>query len=151
MNNILVKQFESLIYDDEYEITSLSNISALLFQSLENISWAGFYLYKDNQLVLGPFQGKPACTTISLKRGVCGKCASTRKTIIVENVHLFEGHIACDEQTNSEIVLPILINDRLYGVLDIDSKSFNRFSSKDQEFLEQVVSILVEKIKKGMK
>lgn len=151
MNNILVKQFESLIYDDEYEITSLSNISALLFQSLENISWAGFYLYKDNQLVLGPFQGKPACTTISLKRGVCGKCASTRKTIIVENVHLFEGHIACDEQTNSEIVLPVLINDRLYGVLDIDSKSFNRFSSKDQEFLEQVVSILVEKIKKGMK
>lgn len=151
MNNILIKQLESLIEDDEYEITSLSNTAALIYTSLEDVSWAGFYLYRDNQLILGPFQGNPACTTISLERGVCGKCASSKETIIVDNVHLFEGHIACDANTNSEIVIPILIDDNLYGVLDLDSKSFNRFTSIERELLEQVVTILTNKIKKGMK
>lgn len=133
---------------DQYEITTLSNASALLNDYLEDVSWVGFYLFKDNHLILGPFQGKVACTTIELDKGVCGKAARELKTVIVPNVHLFEGHIACDSRSNSEIVLPIIINNKLYGVLDIDSTSFNRFNELDEKelstFIDNLSRVLIK-------
>ncbi len=127
---------------DQYEITTLSNASALLNDYLEDVSWVGFYLFKDNHLILGPFQGKVACTSIELGKGVCGKAAFERKAVIVPNVHEFEGHIACDSRSNSEIVLPIIINNNLYGVLDIDSTSFNRFNELDEKELSTFIDNL---------
>ncbi len=127
---------------DKYEITTLSNASALLNDYLEDVSWVGFYLFKDNHLILGPFQGKVACTSIELGKGVCGKAAVERKAVIVPNVHEFEGHIACDSRSNSEIVLPIIINNNLYGVLDIDSTSFNRFNELDEKELSTFIDNL---------
>lgn len=127
---------------DQYEITTLSNASALLNDYLDDISWVGFYLFKDNHLILGPFQGRVACTTIELDKGVCGKAARELKTVIVPNVHEFEGHIACDSRSNSEIVLPIIINNKLYGVLDIDSTSFNRFNETDEKELSTFIDNL---------
>ncbi len=127
---------------DQYEITTLSNASALLNAYLDDISWVGFYLFKNNHLILGPFQGRVACTTIELDKGVCGKAARELKTVIVPNVHEFEGHIACDSRSNSEIVLPIIINNKLYGVLDIDSTSFNRFNETDEKELSTFIDNL---------
>ncbi len=127
---------------DQYEITTLSNASALLNDYLKDVSWVGFYLFKDNHLILGPFQGKVACTTIELDKGVCGKAARELKTVIVPNVHLFEGHIACDSRSNSEIVIPIIIKNKLYGVLDIDSTSFNRFTETDEKELSTFIDNL---------
>ncbi len=127
---------------DQYEITTLSNASALLNDYLDDISWVGFYLFKNNHLILGPFQGRVACTTIELDKGVCGKAARDLKTVIVPNVHEFEGHIACDSRSNSEIVLPIIINNKLYGVLDIDSTSFNRFNETDEKELSTFIDNL---------
>lgn len=133
---------------DQYEITTLSNASALLNDYLDDISWVGFYLFKDNHLILGPFQGRVACTTIELDKGVCGKAARELKTVIVPNVHEFEGHIACDSRSNSEIVLPIIINNKLYGVLDIDSTSFNRFNKIDEKelstFIDNLSKVLIK-------
>ncbi len=127
---------------DQYEITTLSNASALLNAYLDDISWVGFYLFKNNHLILGPFQGRVACTSIELDKGVCGKAARELKTVIVPNVHEFEGHIACDSRSNSEIVLPIIINNKLYGVLDIDSTSFNRFNETDEKELSTFIDNL---------
>lgn len=133
---------------DQYEITTLSNASALLNDYLKDVSWVGFYLFKDNHLILGPFQGKVACTTIELDKGVCGKAARELKTVIVPNVHLFEGHIACDSRSNSEIVIPIIIKNKLYGVLDIDSTSFNRFTETDEKelstFIDNLSKVLIK-------
>lgn len=133
---------------DQYEITTLSNASALLNDYLKDVSWVGFYLFKDNHLILGPFQGRVACTTIELDKGVCGKAARELKTVIVPNVHEFEGHIACDSRSNSEIVLPIIINNKLYGVLDIDSTSFNRFNEIDEKelstFIDNLSKVLIK-------
>ena len=140
-----IEQFQYLIEDDRYEITTLSNAAAFIYHEFEDISWAGFYLYQDNQLILGPFQGKVACTLIQMGRGVCGTSAKLKETIVVENVHEFPGHIACDSTSNSEIVIPIRKNNELYGVLDLDSTSFNRFG-KDQEVFEQIVQILETKL-----
>ena len=145
---MLLEQVRAIIEDCNYEISILSNVAALLNQSMEDISWVGFYLYQDDQLILGPFQGKVACTNIAIGKGVCGTTAKNKTTTIVPNVHLFPGHIACDSATNSEIVVPILINEKIYGVLDIDSISFERFNEQDKELLENVVNILVEKLKK---
>lgn len=141
--NIIAKTF---FESDIYEITTLSNASALLNSYLEDVSWVGFYLFKDSKLILGPFQGRVACTAIELNKGVCGKCANTLETVIVPNVHEFEGHIACDSRSNSEIVLPIIINNKLYGVLDIDSTSFNRFNETDKENLEVFINYLSIKL-----
>ena len=116
---MLLEQLKVLIEDCDYELSILSNVSALLNQSLEDISWVGFYLYQDEQLILGPFQGKVACTNIPIGKGVCGTTAQNKTTTIVPNVHEFAGHIACDSATNSEIVVPIFVNKKLYGVLDI--------------------------------
>ena len=145
---LLLKQLKALIANETDLIANLANASALLNQFLKDINWVGFYLLKDNELVLGPFQGLPACIRIPLNKGVCGLCASTRETIIVDNVHEFEGHIACDPNSNSEIVIPIIDkNDHLIGVLDIDSPKFKRFSSIDKKYLKEFVKILVMPIK----
>ena len=143
---MLLEQLKVLIEDCNYELSILSNVSALLNQSLEDISWVGFYLYQDDQLILGPFQGKVACTNIPIGRGVCGTTAQNKTTTIVPNVHEFAGHIACDSATNSEIVVPIFVNEKLYGVLDIDSISFDRFNEQDQLKLEQAMTILGNKL-----
>ena len=142
----LPEQLESLISLDKYEVTSLSNMSALIFYSLPEVSWAGFYLVKDGKLILGPFQGKIACTEIKFGKGVCGTTAEKKETIIVKNVHEFPGHIACDSESNSEIVVPIFKNGELYGVLDLDSKKLERFDEKDKELLESLVKILEKKL-----
>lgn len=144
MNELINEQLKALIEDTTHTISVLSNVSALLMQSMEDISWAGFYLYHDNELILGPFQGKVACTRIPIGKGVCGKSAYDKKTYLVSNVHEFPGHIACDSASNSEIVIPILIDNQLYGVLDIDSTSLNRFTTNDQAILENFVTILCQ-------
>ncbi len=146
MNELINQQLFSLIEDIEYEISILSNASALLMEKMPDISWAGFYLYRNNELILGPFQGKVACTNIPLKKGVCGNAAADQKTYLVPNVHEFPGHIACDSASNSEIVVPMLLNGELYGVLDIDSTSLNRFTTEDQHTLEQFVTILTNRL-----
>lgn len=147
MINTITNQLASLIEDNQYEITVLANTSAFLHMILDDVSWTGFYLYKDDALILGPFQGKTACTYIPLNRGVCGACASKQETMIVDNVHEFEGHIACDSESNSEIVIPLMIDNQLYGVLDIDSTSYHRFTQNDKELLEACCKTLMDKIK----
>ncbi len=142
----ILPALEALIENEEYEITLLANSSALLKQFLEDTNWVGYYLNIDNQLVLGPFQGLPACEIIPFDRGVCGSCATQLKTVLVEDVHKFPGHIACDSASNSEIVVPIIINGQLYGLLDIDSPSTGRFTSADQEGLEEAVKLITQKL-----
>jgi len=138
----IISELPHLICDLEYEVTILSNASALLNEHLDIINWVGFYLLKDNKLILGPFQGKPACTTIPLNKGVCGACATNEATIIVDNVHEFKGHIACDSASNSEICIPIFKVNKFYGLLDIDSPIINRFNNEDKTYLEAVVKII---------
>ena len=140
----LNEQLKSLIEGVPYRIANLANASALLWQSLEGLNWAGFYLERDGALVLGPFQGKPACIRIPWGRGVCGTAAAAGKTQRVENVHDFPGHIACDCASNSEIVVPIRRDGRVLAVLDLDSPLFSRFSREDQEGLEAFARILEE-------
>ena len=137
----LVKQTESLITGETNIIANMANISALLFTSLDDVNWAGFYLMDSpSELVLGPFQGNPACIRIPVGKGVCGTAAATAKTQLVEDVHAFAGHIACDDASNSEIVIPILKNGKVFAVLDIDSPSIARFSSDDQKGLEALAA-----------
>jgi L-methionine (R)-S-oxide reductase len=146
--SLVRKQLKALIEGEENVVANLSNASALLNQFLDNINWVGFYLYeeKSNQLVLGPFQGLPACIRIPLGRGVCGTAAEKRKTLLVEDVSKFPGHIACDAASQSEIVVPIVKNDTLIGVLDIDSPETFRFDKQDKEKLEEFVQELVKHI-----
>ena len=125
-------------------IANLANAAALLYHSLPDVNWAGFYLLRDGELVVGPFQGKPACVRITLGRGVCGTAAERRSTIIVEDVHAFPGHIACDAASNSEIVVPLLANGALLGVLDVDSPMHRRFDEVDRAGLEQLAAILMD-------
>jgi GAF domain-containing protein len=133
-------QVKALICDEPDPIANMANISALLFDALEEVNWLGFYRVIDNQLVLGPFQGKVACIRIPIGTGVCGTAAQTKTTQLVEDVHLFEGHIACDATTNSEIVIPVQVNGDIIAVLDIDSTSFSRFDQDDQNGLEAIVA-----------
>lgn len=145
---LILNQLHALIFDETDIICNLANASSLLYHFLKNVNWVGFYLFKENQLVLGPFQGKPACTRIPLNKGVCGKAATIQEVVYVENVHEFEGHIACDSASNSEVVLPIIINGNLFGVLDIDSFKFNNFNSQQIEFLKEFVEVLKSQLKK---
>jgi GAF domain-containing protein len=119
-----------------------ANASALLFSTLPDLNWAGFYFLRGGELVVGPFQGKPACVRIPLGRGVCGNAAAARRTLVVPDVHAFSDHIACDSASNSELVVPILCGDRLVGVLDLDSPSFGRFDEQDAAGLEQAASMI---------
>lgn len=139
------KQLQALVHDEKNQIANLSNAAALLNQFLDGINWVGFYLIDtDDELVLGPFQGLPACIRIPVGRGVCGTAAAKRETIRVEDVNQFPGHIACDSASQSEIVIPMVKNGKLLGVLDIDSPTKNRFDEVDQAKLEELVEILVE-------
>lgn len=133
---------EGILKEEEYWLSALSNAAALLYNLLPDINWAGFYLYRDGELVLGPFQGKPACTRIAFGKGVCGTAAATRQVQLVEDVDLFPGHIVCDPSSRSEIVIPIMRDERLIGVLDIDSPYKARFDQQDVEGLNAFVSIL---------
>ncbi|WP_341495461.1 GAF domain-containing protein [Photobacterium damselae subsp. damselae] len=128
----LTQQAFALIEGEKDLIANISNISALLNMELEDINWVGFYLLKDDQLVLGPFQGKPACVRIPVGRGVCGTAVSEKKVQRVADVHAFPGHIACDAVSNSEIVLPLIVSGEVIGVLDIDSPSLSRFDQNDE-------------------
>lgn len=141
-DELLLEQLKSLIENERNVIANLANASALLHLSLEEINWAGFYLAEGEELILGPFQGKPACIRIPFGKGVCGTAAQTDTVQRIDNVHLFAGHIACDGASNAEIVIPLHKNGKVVGVLDIDSPVFHRFSEIDQQILEQFCRIL---------
>lgn len=142
----LEKQMDALLTGENDLIANLSNGSALLKESLDQINWAGFYLMREQdgkrQLVLGPFQGKPACVRIPVGKGVCGTAAKENRTLLVKNVHEFPGHIACDSASQSEIVIPIRNQGEVIGVLDIDSPVLDRFSEKDKEGLEKIAAVI---------
>ena len=135
-------QIKALVENNPYWISNLSNAAALIYNTLEDLNWAGFYLMEDGKLILGPFQGKIACMQIQVGRGVCGTAVAEDKTQRVYDVHEFPGHIACDCASNSEIVIPIHKDGQVYGVLDIDSPSIGRFDEADQTGLEEFVQIL---------
>ena len=139
----LSQQLESLFEGERDFIANSANLSALLFTSLPEVNWAGFYLRRNDELVLGPFQGQPACVRIPIGKGVCGTAAAQRATVIVPNVHQFPGHIACDSASNSEIVVPLLRDERLIGVLDLDSPSIARFDEEDAAGLNRLVEIFL--------
>lgn len=142
----LIRQLDALIDGEPDATANLSNAAALLNQFLEDINWVGFYLWKNGELVLGPFQGLPACIRIGYGKGVCGTAIASKETQLVPNVNEFPGHIACDSASQSEIVIPIIIDNEIYGVLDIDSPHLDRFDALDQEYLERFVSILVKSL-----
>ena len=139
---MLCKLLEGLTQDVPHKIANLANASALLWQELPNLNWAGFYLLEGDTLILGPFQGKPACIEIPVGKGVCGTAVKENRTLVVPDVHQFPGHIACDCASNSEIVVPIYKNGEIIGVLDIDSPLFDRFSEEDRLGLEAFVKTL---------
>jgi L-methionine (R)-S-oxide reductase len=144
--DLLIKQLKALIEDEKNAIANFSNASALLNQFLDRVNWVGFYLMEDGELVLGPFQGLPACVRIPLGKGVCGTAASRKETLRIEDVHAFPGHIACDAASQSEIVVPMMKDGQVIGVLDIDSPEKNRFDELDQQKLEKFVEVLVQYI-----
>ena len=139
----LVVQLLSLLKGEHDFVANAANFSALLFNSLPNVNWAGFYFLQGEELVLGPFQGNPACVRIPMGKGVCGVAAQQCETIIVPNVHEFPGHIACDVASNSEIVVPLFDGERLLGVLDLDSPTIGRFDDQDAEGLNELVTVFV--------
>lgn len=143
--NMLYTQAKALMEGEEDVIANLANISALLYEQLDNINWAGFYLMKQGELVLGPFQGKVACIRIPVGKGVCGTAVLKNETILVPDVHKFPGHIACDAASRSEIVIPIRYNNQIVGVLDIDSPINVRFDTEDQQGLEKIVEEIQNK------
>ncbi len=142
----LASQLSSLLAGERDPIANAANFSALIFQSLPGLNWAGFYFVKDDELVLGPFQGRPACVRIRVGQGVCGAGAAKCETVIVPNVHEFPGHITCDSASNSEIVIPLMKDSRLIGVLDLDSPLVARFDQEDAAGLEQLVRILISSV-----
>ena len=139
---LLEKQLGSLIEDTEWSISMLANASALIWDALEDINWAGFYIMRNGRLELGPFQGKVACVSIDIGKGVCGTAVMEDKTQLVPDVHKFPGHIACDSASNSEIVIPVHSGGIIYGVLDIDSPLKDRFTENDRKGLETLVKVI---------
>ena len=139
----LASQLSSLLAGERDLVANAANFAALIFHLLPDVNWCGFYFAKDGELVLGPFQGKPACIRIQIGQGVCGAAAAKCATTIVPNVHEFPGHITCDIESNSEIVVPLMKNDNLIGVLDLDSPSLSRFDEDDAAGLETLVKILL--------
>ncbi|WP_053022740.1 GAF domain-containing protein [Staphylococcus haemolyticus] len=146
--NLLTKQLQSLIEDEQNLIAILSNTSAILNDNLDQINWVGFYLIENEELILGPFQGHPACVHIAIGKGVCGTAVAEDKTQLVKDVHTFPGHIACDANSKSEIVIPIHVNDEIIGVLDIDAPITDRFTNEDKEGLEVIVKVIEKQLTK---
>ncbi len=142
----LIPQINALINCEEPVISNLSNLTAVLKDAFDKISWVGFYLLKEDKLFLGPFQGKVACTIIEIGKGVCGKSAQKKETIIVDDVDKFPGHIACDEGSKSEIVIPLIQNNKLIGVLDLDSYSYSSFDAIDKKYLERICDTFLDKL-----
>lgn len=143
---LLLQQAEALFNGECDQIANAANLAALIWHGMPDLNWAGFYRFDGRELVLGPFQGKPACVRIAMGKGVCGTAALRRQTIIVPDVHQFEGHIACDSASNSEIVVPLMQDDVLHGVLDLDSPMFNRFDDEDRQGLEALAACWVKAI-----
>lgn len=139
--SLVLKQAEALIADEQDVIAATANLCALLYNNIERINWLGFYFFRDSELVLGPFQGNVACTRIPIGQGVCGAAFQKMETLIVDDVHLFEGHIACDSASESEIVVPFS-NSHIAGVLDVDSPEKKRFTENEAKLLNAVVSLL---------
>jgi L-methionine (R)-S-oxide reductase len=146
----LARQSSALISDETDLIANLANISALLFMEMPDLNWAGFYLLQQQQLVLGPFQGKPACVRIDIGKGVCGTAVASGEVQLVKDVHEFPGHIACDAASNSEIVFPLRLRGEVIGVLDIDSPSLARFDESDQQGLAKIVAILEQRLEQTL-
>lgn len=146
----LAQQLQALVDGIPYEVANLANASALLWQELPDLNWAGFYKMINGSLVLGPFQGKTACILIPVGKGVCGTAVAENRVQRVVDVHAFPGHIACDSASNSEIVLPLYRNGEIWGVLDIDSPSIGRFAEADQDGLEKIAAILSEMLSKSV-
>ena len=138
----LIAQTEALVSGVPHRIANLANVSALIFQTLEDLNWAGFYLLEGETLVLGPFQGKPACIEIPVSRGVCGAAVREDRSQLVPDVHAFQGHIACDSASRSELVVPLHINGEIFGVLDLDSPTLSRFTEADREGMERLARVL---------
>ena len=143
---LLVSQLKSLLSKEDNLISNLSNLTAAIKDTFEKVSWVGFYLFDGQKLYLGPFQGKVACTNIAIGKGVCGTSAAKKETIIVPDVDKFPGHIACDSNSKSEIVVPLFHKNQLLGVLDLDSHDYNSFSKTDKEYLEEICKFLCEEI-----
>ena len=143
---LLVSQLKSLLVKEDNLISNLSNCTAAINDTFEKVSWVGFYLFDGKKLYLGPFQGKVACTSIEIGKGVCGASAEKRETLIVPDVNKFPGHIFCDNSSKSEIVVPLIKNDQLLGVLDLDSHEYNSFSEADKKYLEEICKFLCEEI-----
>ena len=139
---LFLKQCEELISGEDDMVANMANLSAAINEFLRDVNWVGFYIMREGELVLGPFQGKTACVRIKVGNGVCGRAVEKKKTLVVPNVHEFPGHIACDGATNSEIVVPIEKNGIVVGVLDIDSKEFNRFDEIDATYLKRITNLL---------
>ncbi|MDQ5846378.1 MAG: GAF domain-containing protein [Acidobacteriota bacterium] len=142
----LQAQLRSLLEGERDFIANAANFSSLLYHSLPDLNWAGFYLLKDGELVLGPFQGKPACVRIKIGKGVCGTAAELKQTVVVANVHEFPGHIACDSDSNAEIVVPLIKGGRLLGVLDLDSPVVGRFDDEDAKGLNELAKLFIDSI-----
>lgn len=142
----LVSQASALLSGQRDRIANAANLAALLFHELKDVNWAGFYFVQGDQLIVGPFQGLPACVAIPFGKGVCGTAVSTRQTQRVADVHAFDGHIACDINSRSELVIPLLLNGEVIGVLDLDSPLPGRFDEKDQALLEKIVQIYLQSI-----
>ena len=142
----LVKQAKALLSGQAHRVANAANLSALIFQELPDLNWVGFYFLEDDALVVGPFQGKPACVHIPLGQGVCGTAAATRQTQRVADVHAFDGHIACDAASESEIVVPLICNDQVIGVLDIDSPKPDRFDEVDQLGIEALAAVYIDSL-----
>ncbi len=141
---LLLQSAEALLKETKNNVSLLSNASAFIKAYVPDLNWAGFYLFEQNKLILGPFQGLPACVEIDLGKGVCGTSLQQKKILNVPDVHLFEGHIACDSNSNSELVIPLFKHGQAIGVMDIDSPLFNRFDSKLQIFFEKLSEIIID-------
>lgn len=146
---LLSKQAQALLSTETNFIANAANLSSLLFHSLPHVNWVGFYCEQDEELILGPFQGQVACARISIGQGVCGSAFNKNKTQIVANVNQFSGHIACDANSASEIVIPLRVNNKLIGVLDIDSPIINRFDKQDQQQLEAIAQMFCQSVAKN--
>jgi L-methionine (R)-S-oxide reductase len=140
----LVRQASGLLDGERDLVANAANVAALIWQIVPDLNWAGFYFLKGGELVLGPFQGKPACVRIAVGKGVCGTAVARRETMLVEDVHAFPGHIACDSASNSELVVPLIKGGQVKGVLDLDSPLFSRFDAEDQRAFETLVAAFVE-------
>jgi L-methionine (R)-S-oxide reductase len=142
----LARDLRALLGGERDLIANAANTAALIWEALPDLNWSGFYLYRSGELVLGPFQGKPACVRIAIGKGVCGTAAQRRETVLVEDVHAFPGHIACDSASNSEIVVPLLRGNELLGVLDLDSPKHARFKAHDARGIEALAKIFLESL-----